>query len=182
MFIFAKDVAAQAPRPTYTHVHVHIRDPCATESHAHMLSFSQTHTHTAGGLGELMVPDSFEVWVCASLPHPCATHNDAVCFTYSEVDLVFVPWAYNSTLKLGKSVRPGAASRSLRHKRSQQAPLDTIEDEEKEDEMAEADADNGEGLSATLKWMEVMMQKAAADMRFEDAARLRDAINVLKQE
>ena len=57
-----------------------------------------------GGLGTLMVPDEFEVWLCVDLHaySSCATQIDPFCFTYSEVDGVFVPWATNSSLRLEK--------------------------------------------------------------------------------
>lgn len=45
----------------------------------------------------------------------------------------------------------------------------------------EAPDGQGEGLHRTIALMEQEMQQAAADMKFEDAARLRDAIEVLKQ-
>ena len=47
----------------------------------------------------MMIPHSFEVWVCAPPPHPCAADSDPVCFTYSEIDGVFVPWGFKSTLQ-----------------------------------------------------------------------------------
>ena len=74
-----------------------------------MRSYSLSHTllhahnYTAGGLGKLMKLDSFEVWLCASSPHPCAAPSDPVCFTYSEIDSVFVPWGFNSALGLGRT-------------------------------------------------------------------------------
>ena len=51
-----------------------------------------------------MVPDEFEVWLCVDLHaySSCATQIDPFCFTYSEVDGVFVPWAFNSSLRLEK--------------------------------------------------------------------------------
>jgi len=61
------------------------------------------HGYVTGGLGKLMVLDVFEVWLCAALPHPCAAPSDPVCFTYSEVNSVFVPWGLNSTLDLGRA-------------------------------------------------------------------------------
>ena len=60
--------------------------------------------YVTGGLGKLMVLDLFEVWLCAHSPHPCAAPSDPVCFTYSEVDSVFVPWGFNSTLDLGHTM------------------------------------------------------------------------------
>ena len=57
-----------------------------------------------GGLGVLMVPHEFEVWLCVDLHaySSCSTQIDPFCFTYSEVDGVFVPWATNSSLRLEK--------------------------------------------------------------------------------
>lgn len=51
-----------------------------------------------------MVPDEFEVWLCVDLHaySSCSTQIDPFCFTYSEVDGVFVPWAFNSSLRLEK--------------------------------------------------------------------------------
>jgi hypothetical protein len=67
-------------------------------------SLLHAHNYTAGGLGKLMVLDSFEVWLCASSPHPCAAPSDPVCFTYSEIDSVFVPWGFSSALGLGRTM------------------------------------------------------------------------------
>jgi len=39
----------------------------------------------------------------------------------------------------------------------------------------------GDGMQCTIAMLEKEMRKAAAAMNFEDAARLRDAINALKQ-
>ena len=60
--------------------------------------------YVTGGLGNLMIVDSFEVWLCASSPHPCAAPSDPVCFTYSEADSVFVPWGFSSALGLGRTI------------------------------------------------------------------------------
>jgi len=58
------------------------------------------HLYKTGGLGKKM-SNAWQVWVCAE--HPCATDkNDRVCFTYSEENHVFVPWGYNSVLRLLK--------------------------------------------------------------------------------
>ena len=67
--------------------------------------------YVTGGLGNLMIVDSFEVWLCASSPHPCAAPSDPVCFTYSEADGVFVPWGLNSTLGLGHTMPSVVAGR-----------------------------------------------------------------------
>ncbi len=68
-------------------------------AYTHTLTHTHTHTlHTTGGLGQLLVVDKFEVWVCVS--HTCSTQGDRMCFTYSEVDQVFVPWGLKSTLEL----------------------------------------------------------------------------------
>ena len=67
------------------------KSPCNTRIHA-----------MTGGLGILMVPHEFEVWLCVDHPISCATQIDPFCFTYSEVDGVFVPWATNSSLRLEK--------------------------------------------------------------------------------
>ena len=56
--------------------------------------------YKTGGLGKMM-RDGWQVWVCVD--HPCATDKkDRVCFTYSEEYHVFVPWGYNSHLKIFK--------------------------------------------------------------------------------
>jgi len=47
-----------------------------------------------------MITGAFEVWVCAPAPHPCAAVKDPFCFTYSEIDAVFIPWGFKSTLQL----------------------------------------------------------------------------------
>ena len=60
--------------------------------------------YVTGGLGKLMIVDSFEVWLCASSPHQCAATNDPFCFTYSEVNSVFVPWGLNSTLGVARAM------------------------------------------------------------------------------
>jgi len=61
--------------------------------------------YATGGLGKrIIVVDSFEVWLCASWPHPCAAPSDPGCFTYSESDGVFVPWGFNITLGLGRTL------------------------------------------------------------------------------
>ena len=53
-----------------------------------------------GGLGDLLVADEWEVWVCGA-QLPCALETrDWVCFTYNEVHRVFVPWGYNRQLDL----------------------------------------------------------------------------------
>ena len=67
--------------------------------------------YVTGGLGKVMIVESFEVWLCASSPHPCAAPRDPVCFTYSEVDGIFVPWGFNSTLDLGLTQKSVAAGR-----------------------------------------------------------------------
>jgi hypothetical protein len=59
-----------------------------------------------GGLGDLLVEDKWEVWVCGA-QMPCALEQrDWVCFTYNELHNVFVPWGYNQQLRLvGKCPR-----------------------------------------------------------------------------
>jgi len=58
------------------------------------------HLYKTGGLGKMM-RDTWEVWVC--MEHPCATDkNDRVCFTFDEEHRVFVPWGYNSHLRILK--------------------------------------------------------------------------------
>jgi len=56
----------------------------------------------AGGLGKKLM-DEWKVWMCAA-DVPCsAREGDRVCFTFSERHQVFVPWGYNSELKIVKS-------------------------------------------------------------------------------
>jgi hypothetical protein len=54
-----------------------------------------------GGLGDLMIEHHWEVWVCP-IQHVCGMHGDLVCFSYSEIYSVFVPWGYNCQLDLVK--------------------------------------------------------------------------------
>lgn len=54
-----------------------------------------------GGLGKMMRDHQWEVWVCTSL-HQCTDGVDWMCFTYSEVHDVFVPWGLNSVLHVIK--------------------------------------------------------------------------------
>ena len=52
-----------------------------------------------GGLGKLLRAE-WKVWVCAAA-HPCvAREGDQACFTYSERHAVFVPWGFNSALRV----------------------------------------------------------------------------------
>jgi hypothetical protein len=56
------------------------------------------HLYKTGGLGKKML-DVWEVWVC--MEHACAADKtDRVCFTFSEERRVFVPWGYNSHLRI----------------------------------------------------------------------------------
>ena len=53
-----------------------------------------------GGLGDLLVADEWEAWVCGA-QLPCALERrDWVCFSYNEVHRVFVPWGCNRQLDL----------------------------------------------------------------------------------
>lgn len=49
-----------------------------------------------------MKKDEYEVWVCTLEPlDNCVTRpNDAMCFTFNEQHEVFVPWGYNSELRI----------------------------------------------------------------------------------
>ena len=59
------------------------------------------HLYRTGGLGKKM-SGAWQVWVCQGA-HPCSDNKkDTVCFTYSEVHRVFVPWGYNSDLRILK--------------------------------------------------------------------------------
>ena len=58
------------------------------------------HMYQTGGLGK-HGRDGWEVWVC--MEHPCCGEKkDNMCFTYSEVYHVFVPWGCNSDIGLMK--------------------------------------------------------------------------------
>ena len=55
-----------------------------------------------GGLGDLLIEDEWEAWVCGA-QLPCAIQaQDWVCYTCSEKHEVFVPWGYNRKLGLVK--------------------------------------------------------------------------------
>ena len=54
-----------------------------------------------GGLGKKLMAE-WKVWMCAA-DVPCAVRGDLVCFTFSERHRVFVPWGYNSQLKIMKT-------------------------------------------------------------------------------
>jgi hypothetical protein len=54
-----------------------------------------------GGLGQLMVPGRYEVWLC-QFSHWCANGTDPMCFVFSEVQKDFVPWGLNSQVQLVK--------------------------------------------------------------------------------
>ena len=61
----------------------------------------QPDLFTAGGLGKKLTAE-WKVWMCAA-DVPCsAREGDLVCFTFSERHQVFVPWGYNSDLKIIK--------------------------------------------------------------------------------
>ena len=60
------------------------------------------HIFQTGGLGKKMRLDEWKVWVCGSqLPCALAT-GEWICFTYNEMHDVFVPWGYNSMLRIVK--------------------------------------------------------------------------------
>ena len=55
-----------------------------------------------GGLGNLLVKESFESWLCL-YDHPCASnykHDPYFCFVYDEQMMRFVPWGENAELQL----------------------------------------------------------------------------------
>ncbi|EKX37523.1 hypothetical protein GUITHDRAFT_116332 [Guillardia theta CCMP2712] len=54
-----------------------------------------------GGLGQLMIPNSIEVWVCQK-NHTCTMGKDGdfFCFTFDENRKIFYPWGLMSDLKL----------------------------------------------------------------------------------
>ena len=55
-----------------------------------------------GGLGKDLVAYEWEVWWCGSNVPCMVGKGDLVCFTYSEVHDVFVPWGHNTDLSLVK--------------------------------------------------------------------------------
>jgi hypothetical protein len=56
----------------------------------------------SGGLGEFMVEDKYEVWVCL-LDDMCSTISDWFCYVFNEQTLKFEAWGFNSELKLVES-------------------------------------------------------------------------------
>jgi len=67
-----------------------------------MIESAEWETRFAtGGLGKLMVPDLYEVWLCDS-KHECAAPGDMMCFTFNEQGEYFEPLALNSQLQLVK--------------------------------------------------------------------------------
>ncbi|EKX50123.1 hypothetical protein GUITHDRAFT_103937 [Guillardia theta CCMP2712] len=56
-------------------------------------------THKSGGLGDLMILNKFEVWVC-SLRDACAKHNISFCYVFDEQKKMFVPWGLADELML----------------------------------------------------------------------------------
>ena len=70
----------------------------------HILSDLRFRT---GGLGKLMVPDVFEVWVC-DMMDPClktsaTAAGDAMCYAFNETSSFFVPLASNSRVRFVRS-------------------------------------------------------------------------------
>jgi hypothetical protein len=63
---------------------------------------SKPNTHT-GGLGELMVPDKYEVWMCLQ-DNMCSTPADWFCYVFNEQTLKFEAWGFNSDVKVVKIV------------------------------------------------------------------------------
>ena len=65
---------------------------------------------STGGLGKLLVVDEFEVWVCTTLSScggagSAGGEGSAVCFTFSEVREVFLPWDYARELNFTQLLR-----------------------------------------------------------------------------
>jgi hypothetical protein len=63
---------------------------------------SKPNTRT-GGLGELMVPDKYEVWMCLQ-DNMCSTPADWFCYVFNEQTLKFEAWGFNSDVKVVKIV------------------------------------------------------------------------------
>ena len=65
---------------------------------------------STGGLGKLLVVNEFEVWVCTTLSScggagSAGGEGSAVCFTFSEVREVFLPWDYAPKLNFTQLLR-----------------------------------------------------------------------------
>jgi hypothetical protein len=56
----------------------------------------------SGGLGEFMVEDKYEVWVCLQ-DNMCSTIYDWFCYVFNEQTFKFEAWGFNSELKLVES-------------------------------------------------------------------------------
>ena len=62
----------------------------------------QRDLFATGGLGKKLMAE-WKVWMCGA-DVPCSVREgDLVCFTFSERHQVFVPWGYNSELKIVKT-------------------------------------------------------------------------------
>jgi hypothetical protein len=55
-----------------------------------------------GGLGRLMIPDKFEVWICSRHDLCAPGGDDFMCYVFDEKRSIFVPWGKNSELQLVK--------------------------------------------------------------------------------
>jgi len=85
-----------------------MRDCRMNENWQHIASTEEVYArYRTGGLGKLMRADQFEVWICSLQPAPDSSplscsipQGDVMCYTFSEVHHVFVPWGLNSELKL----------------------------------------------------------------------------------
>ena len=55
-----------------------------------------------GGLGRLMIPDLFEVWICSRHDLCAPGGDDFMCYVFDEKRSIFVPWGKNSELHLVK--------------------------------------------------------------------------------
>jgi hypothetical protein len=77
---------------------------CVFEKTWEQLIGSMHGLYHTDGLGKLMTVKQYEVSVCISIrEHPCVQdENDMACFTYSEMDNMFVSWQFNSVVRAVK--------------------------------------------------------------------------------
>jgi hypothetical protein len=55
-----------------------------------------------GGLGQIMLEDKYEVWVCLQ-DNTCSTFEDWFCYVFNEQSFIFEAWGFNSEVKVVKS-------------------------------------------------------------------------------
>jgi len=75
-----------------------------------------------GGLGELMVPDKYEVWMCLQ-DNMCSSPEDWFCYVFNEHTLKFEAWGFNSDVKVVKSAAINSGGPSAIRVQSFSPPL-----------------------------------------------------------